>query len=177
MGEFYNQIPVEVQSHLKDIIQSSGLPNSDESLEMMSEAWIEKKNAFEREIESIGMEEIDFLEKDDSRGALIMTYSGSLINIGPVSDGKRKAQYSSIGLRGDVPDMAENDESKLHSDITLDDVIEFERGPVRSTSAVFKIAVCKDMLDAEEQEETISNATLILTREFTDINKTLIGDE
>lgn len=174
MGEFYNQIPTEVQSHLKDIIQTSGLTNSDESLEIMAEAWVEKKKAFEREIESIGMEEIDYLEKDDNRGALIMTYSGSLVNIGPITDGKRKAQYSSIGLRHDVPDLAENDESMLRSDVSLDEVIEFERGPVRSTSAAYKIAVCKDILDAGEQEETIGSATLILTKEFTDINKTLI---
>jgi hypothetical protein len=177
MGEFYNQIPAEVQSHLKDIIQTSGLPDTEESLEQLSEAWVEKKKAFEREIESIGMEEIDYLEKDDTRGALIMTYSGSLVNIGPINDGKRKAQYSSIGLRHDVPDMAENESSVLNNDINLDEAVEFKKGPVRSTSAAFKIAVCKDILDAGEQEETIGNATLILTKEFTDINKTVIDKE
>lgn len=177
MGEFFDQIPAEVQSHLKDIIQTSGMPDNEESLELMSESWIEKKNAFEREIESAGMEEIDYLERDDTRGALVMTYSGSLINIGPIIDESRKAQYSSIGLRHDVPDMAEDEDSTLKSDINIDEVIEFDKGPVKSTSAVFKIAVCKDIVDLEEQEEAISNATMILTKEFTDINKTYIGEE
>jgi len=176
MGNYYDQIPGEVQDHLRDIIKTSGLVNNDESLEQMAEAWIEKKNAFEKEIESAGMEEVDSLSKDDTRGALVMTYSGSLVNIGPVVDEKRKSQYTSIGLRMDVPDAAEAENSLLVKDLSIDEEVEFKNGPVKKTSAAYKIAVYNDSLKPEDQEKVITKATMILTKNFTDINKTYISE-
>ncbi|HOO71319.1 MAG TPA: hypothetical protein PK926_06115 [Spirochaetota bacterium] len=176
MGEYLNQIPETVQEHLRDIVKISGLDNSDESLERMAEAWIEKKNAFEKEIDSAGMDEVDYLEKDDNRGALVMTYSGSLVNIGPVVGEKRKTSYTSIGLRKDVPDAAEEDASSLSSDVLIDEEVQFEKGPVRKTSAVYKIAVYNDSLEADDQEKVLTRATLALTKDFIDINKTCISN-
>ncbi|MCP4091758.1 MAG: hypothetical protein GY746_18490 [Gammaproteobacteria bacterium] len=140
----------------------------------MSEAWLEKNDAFEQEIDSHDMEEVEGLLKDDARGALVMTYSGSLINIGPVVEDKRKVEYNSIGIRGDVPNAAEDDSSILGNDIDVNSEVEFEAGPVSTTSAAYKVAVCKDDLSIDEQEEALSNATMILTNKFADINKTLI---
>ncbi|MCP4132675.1 MAG: hypothetical protein GY754_17045, partial [bacterium] len=76
MGEFFNQIPESIKPHIKDITKSSGLDSTDDALELMSEAWLEKNDAFEQEIDSHDMEEVEGLLKDDARGALVMTYSG-----------------------------------------------------------------------------------------------------
>ena len=105
-----------------------------------------------------------------------MTYSGSLINIGPLVDGARKSAYASIGLRRDVPDMVTKEGCILSSDICLNEPIEFEVGPVKKTSAIFKIVVCSEKLSASEQEEKISDATVVIMDEFVEVNKTLIDE-
>jgi hypothetical protein len=52
--------------------------------------------------------------------------------------------------------------------------IEFETGPVKSTSAIYKIAVCKEEVSTEIQEEKISEVTVIMTEEFVEVNKALV---
>ena len=174
MGEFFDQVPLTVKEHIKDITRTSGLPNDDDSLELMAESWLGKMEAFDREAESHNMEVVACLDKDEERGGIVMTYSGSLINIGPLVDGKRTVEYQSIGLRSDVPDSAEHNSSVLAHDVDVDKEVDFSEGPVASTSAAFKIALCNDDLSIEDQEEVLSNATMILSKEFADINKTLI---
>jgi len=174
MGEFFNQLENDIQEHIREISKNAGLIESEESLELMAEAWVEKEKIFKERTESIGMEELDYIEKDDSRGALVLTYSGSLINIGPQSDGIRAAEYTSIGLRTDVPDSAENGSSKLATDINIGEELEFETGPVKSTSQIFKIAVCNSSLSYEDQEDLLGRATVMITDEFANVNKTLV---
>lgn len=176
MGEFLDQIPEEIQGHVKEITRTSGLPEGDESVEKIAKGWLEKKQVFEEKIADLSMEEVESLEKDDERGALALTYSGSLVNIGPVVDGVRKASYASIGLRSDVPDTAEREGSVLAKEVVLDNTIEFEFGPVKNTSPIFKIAVLTGDFSAEEQEEKISEATQIIQEEFVEVNKTIISD-
>lgn len=176
MGEFFDQIPEEIQGHIKEITKLSGLPEGEESVEKIAQGWLEKKKAFEEKTQSMDMEEVESLEKDDERGALALTYSGSLVNIGPLFDNARKVQYASIGLRSDVPDTAEKEESILAKDVTVDDTIEFETGPVKRTSQIFKIAVLIGDHSAEEQEEKITEATQIIQEEFIEVNKTIIDE-
>ncbi len=176
MGEFYNQIPLTVKEHVQDITRTSGLSDTDDSLELISEAWLNKMEAFDREIESQDMEVVTNLDKDEERGAIVMTYSGSLINIGPREGDTRTVEYTSIGLRSDVPGTAEHTSSILASDIDLDHEVEFSEGPVKATSAAFKIAVCNDDLSFEDQEEVLAKTTMVLSNEFADINKTLIAE-
>jgi hypothetical protein len=174
MGEFLDKLPANVQSHIKEITKTSGLPNDDESVEKIAEGWLQKKDAFEDQLKTMNMEEVQTLGKEDPKGALAITYSGSIINIGPLVDGGRSVEYSSVGLRSDVPASATKEGSKLGKDIKVDASIEFEVGPVKSTSAIFKIAVCKGNLSAEKQEEKITQATQMLKEEFVNVNKTVI---
>jgi hypothetical protein len=176
MGEFFDQLPDNIKSHIQDITKTSGLPDNEDSLEIISEGWLEKKKTFEEEIRNMNMEEIDSLSKDDERGALAMTYSGSLINIGPIVDGARKAAYASIGLRKDVPDMVTKEGCNLTSDIQIDESLEFENGPVKKTSPIFKIIVCTEKLSADEQEEKITEAATVIIDEFVEVNKTIIDE-
>jgi hypothetical protein len=177
MGENFDQLPDKVKEHVRQITKQSGHPDTDESLEMISKGWLEKKNIFEEEISKKGMEEIDSMEQSDERGCLAMTYSGSLLNIGPLTDEGRKVSYASIGLREDVPAMAEKAGAQLESSVTVDAVVSFSGGPIKSSSPLFKIAVSKEDLEAEEQEELINEVTQILAEEFVDVNKTMIVEE
>jgi len=176
MGEYLDQIPERLRSHIEEITRTSGLPESEESVEQIAEAWLEKKRTFEEKIVSLNMEEIESFGPDDPRGALVMTYSGSLVLVGPLVDDSRKAQYISIGLRKDVPDIVDKKGSKLGKDVSLDETVEFEAGPVRSTSQVFKIAVLTEDLPALEQEQKISEATQVIAEQFVEVNRTIISE-
>jgi hypothetical protein len=176
MGEYLNQIPENIQDHVRQITKSTRLPDSEESVEAVARGWIEKKRLFEEQITGLGMEEIEFLDRNDSRGALVMTYSGSLLNIGPLVDGFRKVEYASIGLRKDVPETAAKEDSELSSDIDLDSEVYFSVGPIRSSSPVYKIAIFSEQLAPEQQEERLSKATQILTADFIEANKTHLGE-
>src|SRR5208337_615605 len=100
-------------------------------------------------------------------------YSGSLINIGPLRDGGRTVQYASIGLRQDVPEIATETGSELAAEVMEGTPVTFARGPIKSSSPVYKIAVTMEDMDIEEQERQITKATQILTKQFVEVNKNL----
>jgi hypothetical protein len=98
------------------------------------------------------------------------------VKLGPSVEGVRKVQYTSIGLRSDVPDVADREGSIVDGGIVVDESIKFEVGPVKNTSPILKIAVVSDQLSIEEQEEKVSEATQIITDEFAEVNKTIIAE-
>ncbi len=173
MGEYLSQIPGEIQSHIRQITKTSGLPDTEDSLEMIAQGWLEKKERFEKQLSRNSLEEVDVLEGSDGRGCLAMTYSGSLINIGPMRDLGRNVQYVSIGLRKDVPESASQENSQLEGDVKVGLPVTFSVGPIQSSSPVFKIAVTAEELDLDDQEAQISKATEILTKEFVKVNREL----
>ncbi len=177
MGEFLDQIPGDIQQHIKDLSKASGVGEDEESVEKMAQAWLEKKDCFESKISEQDMEEVESFSKDEEKGALVLTYSGSLLNVGPLVDDVRNVEYTSVGIRTDVPQTASGDNAKLAGDIIVGKGADFEVGPVKTTSAIHKIAVCKEELSPEEQEETLSNATVMLSEDFVKINQTIIADE
>src|SRR5271169_1346201 len=173
MSEHLDLIPVEIQSHIRQITKTSGLPDTEESVDMIAQGWLEKKERFEKLLARMNMEEVDLLEKTDPRGCLAMTYSGSLINIGPLREAGRTVQYASIGLRQDVPEIATQPASELGAEVVEGTPVTFTKGPIKSSSPVFKIAVTSEDMDLEEQEKQITKATQILTKQFVDVNKEL----
>ena len=173
MGEYLNQVPEEVQDHIRQITGTSGLPNTEESVELLAQAWLEKKRVFEEKIDVLKMDEVDELGIDDDRGAIAMTYSGSILSIGPLVEGKRSVEYASIGLREDVPDTATHEHSELAADVILDDPVRFEIGPIQKSSPILKIAVMREEMEPEAEEQALSDATVAITEEFVEINKTV----
>ena len=173
MSEHLDLIPVQIQGHIRQITKTSGLPDTEDSVDMIAQGWLEKRERFEKLLGRMSMEEVDLLEKTDPRGCLAMTHSGSLINIGPLRDGGRTVQYASIGLRQDVPEVATQEGSELGADVVEGVPVTFSRGPIKSSSPVLKIAVTVDDLDLEEQERQITKATQILTKQFVEVNKEL----
>ncbi len=173
MGEYLDQIPAEIQDHIRQITKSSGLPDTEESVEMIAKGWLEKMELFGCQAAEMNMAEVETLDQNDEQGCLAITYSGSLLNIGPIREEGRTVQYASIGLRQDVPETASRENSQLSSDVSTGESVSFSVGPIQSSSPIYKIAVTTGDLEADEQEEMISKATLILTEEFVEVNKTL----
>jgi hypothetical protein len=176
MGQYLDQIPEKVQDHIRQLTRTAGLPDTEESVEAIAQGWLEKKRGFEEQVARMNMEEVEFLDREDERGSLVMTYSGSLLNIGPLVNSARKVEYASIGLRKDVPQIASKENSELGADIEVDENVRFSVGPIKKSSPAFKIAVLNEELSAEEQEEKLAQATQVLTEEFVEVNKTLSID-
>ncbi|MDT8447370.1 MAG: hypothetical protein RRB13_10810 [bacterium] len=174
MGEILSGLPAPIQTHIKSIARSAGLPDSEESYEKLAQGWAEKLRLFEEKTAAEGMVEVEQLGKDDAKGCVALTYSGSLVLIGPLDDGVRKCVYNSIGIRKDVPDSVAKEDSLLASDVAQGQPVEFAEGPVKSTSAIYKIAVAQEALTVVQEQEKISEVTVILTEGFVDVNKALV---
>jgi nucleoid DNA-binding protein len=173
MEKDFNALPESIKQHLKSITETSGLPDTPESLAKITGNWFEKKSMFEAQVNSLDMIEISTFEKDDKRGALMLTHSGSLISIGPLRNDTRWVEYSSIKLRSDVPDILVKDDAKIAADTGVDKILEFSDGPLKSTSLLLKLAVCKDDVGIEDQDMRIREATVFLTNSFIKINRSI----
>ncbi len=174
MADILASLPSQIQSHIKAITSSAGLAENDESYEQLAQGWQQKMELFQEKTTEGGMKEVQNLAQDDKSGCVALTYSGSLILVGPTEENTRKCAYNSIGLRKDVPESIVKTESILTSAIAIDQPITFENGPVQSTSAIYKIAVLVEDLPLIEQEAQINAVTVILTEEFVDVNKALV---
>jgi nucleoid DNA-binding protein len=177
MERNFNELPEIIKQHLRSITESSGLPNTEDSLRKITNAWFEKNEMFDEQIRSLDMSEINSFARDDKRAALALTYSGSLVSLGTLRGDKRWIEYSSIKLRSDVPDILVKDDAKIADDTGVDKAIEFEEGPLKSTSLLLKIAVCKDEVSLEEQAIRIREATIFLTNGFIKINRSIIVED
>ncbi len=176
MGENFDSLAPEVQAHIKSLVKTAKMEDSEGSLELLSGGWLDKQQAFFEQTKQREMEEVDELDIDDTRGALVLTYSGSLINIGPEQDDFRNTEYFSIGLRNDVPESASDQNSVLAGNIEKGKPVEFEKGPILKSSAVWSIAVVKEELAPEEESELLDEVTMMVAEDFASINKTTIQE-
>jgi len=177
MGTYFEQIPDDIKHHIQEVTKTSGLPDSDESIDLIAKAWLEKRDLFDEQIRLLHMQEVDSLERDRPKAAIMLTYSGSLVAIGVPQQGSRWAEYASIGLRKDVPDVAGKTDAVVAGDLWRDRGIEFSDGPIKKSSRLLKIAVCGDEVSPAEQDNRIREATIFLTNGFVKINRTLISTD
>ena len=165
----------KVRGHLQKITRSSGLADTEESFRRMAEAWLEKKRMFEAQIGALDMVEVESFARDDPRGALLLSYSGSLISLSTLTGSGRRVEYASIPLRADVPQLVITEGGGLAADVRLEGEAAFTSGKVRSTSSLLKIAVCAEGVSPEEQDKRIREATIFLTNGFVKINRTVLS--
>lgn len=176
MSTELRDIPESIIAYLREASATFGLANDEETMEKLTESWLEKKEAFEEKMIDMGMDEIGSLDQGDERAILALTYSGSLISIGPIMDENRNVEYTSIGLRNDVPKSLTIDNTNLLSDIEVGKSIEFENCPIKNTSPVFKIVACPEELSVNEQEDMLKEAATVIVDTFVGLNKELLED-
>lgn len=181
MGENLGKIPEHIHDHIRRITEQAGLPDTPESVERIAAAWLEKSEIFDAKLDEYRMQPVAEFPPDDGRGALALTYSGSIVAIGPLHGGSgerntRFAAYSSIGLRNDVPSSATHDATELAGPIKTDEQLEFRKGPVQRTSPIYRIAVSINQLSAPEENQRLLEATQVIAEEFAEVNKTIVSD-
>lgn len=173
MGNYLEQVPERIQDHIREIAATSGLPQGEDAVEAISQGWLQKQELFEEKLEELNMELVERLPVDFERGALLLTYSGSLLTVGPLQESQRKVEYTSIGLRHDVPDSAAAENTAIATEIALDEPAHFSNGPVKQSSPIFQVAIHSEELEPEEEERRLSSATQIISEGFADVNKTI----
>ena len=168
----FNELPEPIKNHLKTLAEE--LPDSlgSDILETLSDIWEKKEELYVKQAEMIGMERVGTVSNDDQRGLILLTYSGSLVSIGP-GDDKRWAEYSSIHLRTDVPKIIVEEDIQLVSDPSEKKPLELTGRKLKKTSAVYMIYVCKPEVPLKEQDKRIREATVYLTNGFMKINRSL----
>jgi len=165
------RIPEEVAVHLKELVSSSGedWSKKDNALLRLNDLWLEKSRLFEEQIRLLGMTFVDSFEKEDPRGMILTTYSGSLVALGPGV--LRRFEYASIKMRSDVPDIIRAQDVKVDRRLEVTGKASFSGSPVKHTSAVYRIAVLPADLEVEEQEQRIREAMVFLTNSFVHLNR------
>ena len=158
-------IPSDVERHLQSLV------TGDITFDMIKDLWVKKDKLFSDQIALLAMDEVDHLDKDEDRGILLLTYSGSLISLGCGKE--RTMEYASIKLRGDVPDIIKSDKVSLTSDLNKGSIATFDGGQVQNTSSLYKIVVCREGVSVEEQEKRIREATIFITNSFIHFNRDL----
>ncbi len=164
-----------IRKHLAALVRSSGLPETADSLERMTVAWLEKKRMFEGQVRALHMEDLPRLAPGDERGVLLLTWSGSLVSLEPPGPSGRRGEYASIELRTDVPHLVLLDGVGLPEGLAVDKEAVFSSGPVHRTSALLSIAACEAVLPRDEQVRRIREAMIYLTSGFVKINRTVTG--
>jgi len=171
MGEYLERLPERVREHVRLLVEPAGLQGVENAEEVLAQGWLEKDEAFKHHTTARGMIGVDSFDRHETGGALIMTYSGSIVSIGPAEGDDRDVAYASIGARRDVPQMSVKQESRLAADVTIDAVVQFDEGPVKQTSPVFAIAVFQKALPPARENAALVEVTQVLTEKFVDINK------
>ncbi len=168
-------LPEEIQAQINALLDQGDQESIDRKREHYAEIWQNKYDLFVSQIRNVGMELVQELDDYDTRGAILLTYSGSLISLGPRRNDSRWLEYASIKFRSDVPDYVNGQGVGIDGAITCDAVAEFSGSPLKKSSSVYRIAVCPEGTSESDQEQRIREATIYLTNGFIKINRTEMG--
>jgi len=172
----YDELPSEIRRQLDSMIHDSGLPDGPDARERFAALWAEKFRLFSSQIESLGMTMEASFAEGDARAAILLTYSGSLVTLGPRRGKDRWIEYASIKMRTDVPDLVRGDGATQVGPIVRGETASFSGCPVKKTSAIYRIAVCPAGASADDQERRVREATIFITNGFIRLNRSLSLD-
>ena len=173
-----NDLPGEVRSHLKRLAAELDSADDEAVLRELELVWRKKASLFEDQARSVHLRLVSSLPAGDPNGSLVLTYSGSLLSIGPETERTlgRWLEYSSIKLRTDVPDVVTDRGISIRGGIAGGEPVGRTGSQIRRTSAVHAIAVCPDDLPEDEQERRIRESTIFITNGFMKYNRTVHAD-
>lgn len=171
--ETTGKLPPEIDNQIEALFKESGVSSQSFTRKQFEQLWLEKFKLFTSQMKGIEMESTDTFAKEDPRGLILLTYSGSLICLGPKGSDGRWLEYASIKLRKDVPELMRAEGAALGSALARDECALFEGTSLRKSSPLFRISCCPEGVDPEEQDRRIKEAMIFLTNGFVKINKSL----
>lgn len=171
------EITDRIRRHLEAVTASSGLPDTPDSLARITENWTAKRRLFGEQIDALSMESVSSYSAVDTGGLLLLTYSGSLLILGPADEGGRSLEYASISLRSDVPDLVTASGVSLESDVAVDQIVTLSNSPVERSSEILQIATFPHGVSKADQNERLRQAAIFLTNGFVKANQTTLEDD
>jgi len=170
-------IPPNVSKHLAGLIKESELPDNEQTMKKLSEAWLLKRALFYKMVEHENFKKTDSMHKDNKNGCIAITMSGSIIAVGPLIDNKRDIKYTSIGMRIDVPESLHVKAGRLAQDIVCEKSMIFEKGPLEKTSPIMDLALSAENVSEQEQLVSIKKVNKKLQADFIKVNKDALEQE
>lgn len=173
-----SDVPEGVQTHLAGLARELGQGSDEGFLLDLVTVWKQKAALFEDQARSVHLDLVELIPKNDPRGALVLTYSGSLLSIGPDTDRTlgRWVEYSSIKLRTDVPDVVTDHGISIPDGIRVGESVHVAGSRISRTSNAHTIAVCPADLAEDEQEKRIRESTIFITNGFMKYNRSVHAD-
>lgn len=177
--EFESGIPPEVEKHLVAIADETGIHPKEEAIAHVQRNWVEKRRLFTEQVEALSMETVSEFSAEDRRGVLFLTYSASLIVLGPADpeSGNRFFEYASIKTRTDVPELVKSEEVRLTESVSVGRPALFSGVPIQRSSEILLIATVPEGISPAEQSERLRQGAIFLTNGFVDANRSLFLDE
>ena len=172
----FNNLPEKIKAHMESLIKSSEMPDNKEFRNLMADIWNRKCVLFEQQTKILNMQMVDNIHPENQSGMIIMTYSGSIVSVGP-KEKSREVEYASIHLRSDVPKTISIVATDLSRGFSIGEPVKFTTGQLKQTSAAFKIAICDDSVTIDNQKERIREGTIFLTNGFMKINRSIHIDK
>jgi len=171
----FEELPDEIRRQIDSLIPGSALAAvpQDQARERFAAVWANKYAMFAGQIANLDMELVEELAADDERGAILLTYSGSLISFGTLQQNKRWLEYASVKFRSDVPELVKSSTISLAGPVRQDAVAEFSGSPLKHSSSIFRIAVCPASTALRDQEQRLREATIFLTNGFVKLNRSI----
>jgi nucleoid DNA-binding protein len=169
----YARLPAEIRKQIDSLAEDPGMKRLPDIRERLAANWEGKYELFESQVRLLEMAELPGLEAGDPRGFLAITYSGSILSVGPLAPLGRWIEYVPIQLRRDVPDIVSGEAAQIDGAVARDSSLLFLKGPLKSTSSVYRIAACAEGIEPEEQDRRIREAAIFLTHGFMKMNRSL----
>ncbi len=169
----FESLDEPIRSHIDALSKAPETPKLNDIRELLAINWTEKFELFVSQSHLLAMHELNELENSDDRGLIALTYSGSLVSIGPRRNKGRWIEYVSIHQRADVPEIVSSHDIDFNGQVKLGLPLLFNGGPLKETSPVFRLAVCAADVSAEDQDKRIREAAIFLTNGFMKINRGL----
>ncbi|HOT61428.1 MAG TPA: HU family DNA-binding protein [Treponemataceae bacterium] len=172
----YGELPEEIRKQIDALLEGENGTAAEERREQYARIWKKKFDLFTGQVANVGLEIVKSLEKDDPRAMILLTYSGSLVSMGPAQNGKRWLEYASIKFRSDVPDFVTGQGVSLAGPVKQDSTVGFDGSTLKQSSAIYRIAVCPAGMTPGDQDQRVREATIYLTNGFVKINRTMNGE-
>jgi nucleoid DNA-binding protein len=175
----FQSLPEAIKRHLLGLATEKNKQNDLEYLHTLTDVWRQKEELFREQIKSVKLELVDSVSNKDTRGMMILSYSGSILCVGPVFltstniNFSRWVEYSSIKLRTEVPDIIMEKGASLSAMLSVGQSVNLENSRVKTTSPAYLIAVCPEGIDEDEQDKRVRQSAVFITAGFMKYNQTL----
>ncbi|TVQ23547.1 MAG: HU family DNA-binding protein, partial [Spirochaetaceae bacterium] len=168
------QLNERIRRQIESVAADSGLPPGEDSIRRITENWLAKRRLYHEQTDALRMVVAESLEIDDPNGMLLLTYSGSLIVLGPANnDGGRGLEYVSIALRTDVPHILRAGGARIRARVVVDQPLVLGDAPLEHSSDLLSIATFDQSVSFADQRERLRQAAIFLTNGFVRANRTM----